>query len=106
MRRSLGEKKKTLHKYDLVELLAEKGYTKHSCSVIIDDFFTVLEEAFVRGDDITIKGFGKFEVRTLGERTTYHPLTREPYVIPERTTVKFLPGGRLKEELINGWVRN
>lgn len=99
-------RRKTLVKKDLIKRLAAKGYTQTAANVIWTDVVEVLEEALIGGDDVKFIGFGKLAVRDIKERRSVHPATGNSIVIPAYKTVRFIPGGRLKEELANGFIRS
>ena len=94
-----------LLKRDLINRLADKGYTKGGASTIWSDVVDVLQEAFVSGEDVRFIGFGDFVIRDIGPRKSTHPGTKEEIVIPAHKTVRFLPGKNLKEGLANGFIR-
>ncbi len=90
---------------DLIERLADKGYTKKASSIIWHDIIEVLEEAFVEGCNVRLKGFGSFKVRDHKAKGALHPATGEPIMLPAKRTVVFIPGTMLKNELAVGFVR-
>lgn len=51
-----------INKTDLINALAEKkSYKKYAIKNAIDDIFEEIAEALVRGDKVSIRGFGTFE---------------------------------------------
>ena len=52
-----------------------------------------------RCDQITISGFGTFEVRERAERQGINPRTREPITIAASRSIVFKPGKSLKDTL-------
>lgn len=90
---------------ELVERLADKGYTKKSADMIIDDFIRVIEEALVNGEDVLIHGFGTFHSRKVQPRETVDMVSGERIVIPAHQAPRFIPGAQLKRWVRDGIIR-
>lgn len=100
----MAEKYEKITKRDLIKRLADKGYTDLAADVIWGDVIEVLEETFVEKKGIKLVGLGSFVIRDIKPREITHPYTKERTVIPGHTTVKFVPGQKLKEEIANGFI--
>ena len=50
-------------KNDLVLALSEMDYYKNQAGAVINDVFRVIAEALTKGEKVTIRGFGTFEVK-------------------------------------------
>ncbi|MFC4675138.1 HU family DNA-binding protein [Dysgonomonas termitidis] len=84
----MAKKKSEIDK--LVSLAAKKAGV--SQKYIADSLSPVLEtiiEVLSGGNNITIQGFGSFQVKTMKERKSRNPKTGELIVLPERMVVKF-----------------
>ena len=55
--------------------------TKTDVDKVVTAFVDVVTEALVKGDKVSLKGFGNFEVRERGERTGRNPRTGETMTI-------------------------
>lgn len=99
------EKRPLIRRSELINRLADKGYTKRAATIIWRDVVEVLEEAFVEGCDVSFMGFGTFRVKDYKAKGSLHPATGEPIILPPRRTVTFKPGTVLKNELAVGFVR-
>ncbi|MGL5574357.1 HU family DNA-binding protein [Cetobacterium sp.] len=66
---------------------------------LINGLFSTLEEILVNGDDLSVLGFGKFEVTTQSARTCRNPQTGEQMQVPEKKVVKFRVGKSLTEKV-------
>lgn len=71
---------------------------------VVDSLTNILADAFSRGENIYLRGFGTFEVRNTKERTARNIAAGTPMVIPAGRTVKFKLSKQLKEQLNNGTV--
>ena len=93
-------------KSDLMEavFLKQSGLTKKDAAILVEATLDVMREAFARGEEIKISGFGKFVVRAKGERMGRNPKTGEAITIAARRILSFHPSPILKAAL-NGRAR-
>lgn len=61
--------------------------------------FELIKEELSKGEEISIPGFGKFEVVERAERLGRNPSTGEEMTIPATKAVKFKAGKELKESV-------
>lgn len=94
-----------LKRNDIIERLAQKGYTKKDAGVILDDIFMLITEELVNGESVQIHGFGTFDVKECAERETVDLQTKERIVIPPYKAPKFTAGKLLKRAVKEGFVR-
>lgn len=91
-----------MNKSDLLRAVA----SKESCSVkeaekIIDSFLEVVALSLALDEDVSVRNFGKFEVRHRDEVVRKNPRTGEPIQVPAKRGVGFKPSPHLKER-VNG----
>ena len=88
-------------KQEFVALYQEKMgiETKKEAEKLINGFFSTLEDVLVKGEDLTVVGFGKFEVKTQAARTCRNPKTGEEIKVAEKKVVKFKVGKSLAEKV-------
>ena len=87
-------------KQDLARELAQKaGITTFQANADIETLMGILTEAFIKGDNIYLRGFGTFKVTTLKAKKARNISTGETVMVPERTTVKFIPAKTIKEAM-------
>lgn len=88
-------------KQEFVALYQEKMgiETKKEAEKLINGFFSTLEDVLVKGEDLTVVGFGKFEVKTQAARTCRNPKTGEEIEVAEKKVVKFKVGKSLAEKV-------
>lgn len=94
-----------MNKQDIVNKLAEKGYTKKDSSCILDDVFAVITEAMIAGEEVKIHGFGVFSVVERAPRRTLDLKTQEYIDVPARKAPKFKAGTLLNRAIKEGFVR-
>ncbi|WP_047381075.1 HU family DNA-binding protein [Cetobacterium sp. ZWU0022] len=73
--------------------------TKKDAERLVNGFFSALEEILVKGDELSILGFGKFETKTQSARVCRNPKTGEEVKVPEKKVVKFKAGKGLAEKV-------
>ena len=71
-------------------------YTSEDTANILDAYFEVVSDAIKRGERITIKGFGTYDVHHRKERRTKNLWTGEDVIVADRYVPKFFPSKTLK----------
>lgn len=85
-------------KKELVHELATRlEMTKVDAEAMLDGFCVVLADLVAKGNEVTLPGVGKIEIRDRGERNCMNPKTGEKIVIPSRKAVCFKPCKALKD---------
>lgn len=89
-----------LTKADFANKLAAKlDLSKQDSKLLVDNFFAVISDALVEGEEVRISGFGNFILRDKPERPGCNPRTGEAVTISERRVVTFKQGQKLKEAI-------
>ena len=71
-----------MNKTELVEAIASSTeLTKTDVDKVVTALVEVVTDALAKGDKVSLKGFGNFEVRTRSERTGRNPRTGETMTI-------------------------
>lgn len=68
----------------------------------VDGAIRIIKEALVKGDEVTLRGFGTLSAVKREQRSALHFKTKEPIIVPAHTSVKFKISKELKEQLNNG----
>lgn len=85
-------------KNELVEAIASKTkLTKTDVDKVITSFADVITDALVKGDKVSLKGFGNFEVRDRSARTGRNPHTGETIEIKASKSPAFKASSALKK---------
>ena len=72
-----------MNKNELVEAIAlSTEITKTDVDKVVTSLTEVITDELEKGDSVSLKGFGTFEVRSRSERTGRNPRTGETLVIP------------------------
>ena len=87
-----------MNKNELVSAISEKsGLTKKDVGLFVDTFTDVVVETLTNGDDVSLSGFGKFEVRTRAARNGVNPQTKEKITIESKKAPAFKAGKNFKD---------
>ena len=73
--------------------------TKKEAEKLVSGFFETLEELLVAGGDLSVIGFGKFEVKEKPARTARNPKTGAMIPVPAKKVVKFKVGKGLADKV-------
>ena len=86
-----------MNKVDFVAAVAEKaGISKKDAGNAVDAFTTVVTEALIKVEKVSLVGFGTFEVSKRAARSGRNPRTGETVEIAASATPKFKAGKALK----------
>ena len=94
-----------LNRNEIIERLAQIGYTKKAAGEIIDDVFAVITTALVEGESVRVHGFGTFDIKETAPRDMIHFQTKERITLPPMKTPRFTAGQFLKRAVKEGFVR-
>jgi len=82
-----------MNKEEIVEIVAAAhNIPKTKANEIIRTFLGTVQDAVVRGDKVTLVGFGIFEAHLAKPRTGHNPRTGEKVKIDEKRRPKFTAG--------------
>ena len=86
---------------DLASAIAEgeSNISKTQAKQIVDSVFKAIETAAVRGEEVSIPGFGKFKVQDKPARTGRNPSTGATIQIAATRKVVFQPAKALKDSV-------
>ncbi len=92
-----GKVSKVITKADLVERVAEMtGFTKTETTAICESFLQAIKDVMTEGNDIEIRRFGTFKLKSRKPRIARNPRTGEPVPIEERVVPVFKPSKAFK----------
>lgn len=87
-----------MNKNELVEAIAlSTEITKTDVDKVVTSLTEVITDELEKGDSVSLKGFGTFEVRSRSERTGRNPRTGETLVIPASKVSAFKVSSALKK---------
>lgn len=79
-------------KTELTErMAAAAGINKVQAQKALQAVQDLIQESLCKGEAVDLKGFGKFEPKTMSARMARNPKTGETFGVPERKSMKFAP---------------
>ena len=90
----------SISKKDLSNSLKkEADLSMEEASIFIENFFSTLSESFQKNEIVKIAGFGSFKKFSTKPRMGRNPKTMQPFPIPSKLKIKFMPSNKVKEML-------
>jgi DNA-binding protein HU-beta len=87
-----------MSKEALVEqIVANTGMTKKDAAAAVSEVTKAITDLMVKGQEVSLIGFGKFSVKDVPARTGRNPSTGAEIKIAARKQVKFAVGKGLKD---------
>ena len=83
------------------EVAAETGEMKRTTEIFLNTFLTTIAAALVKGEEVTIYGFGKFSISQRAAREGRNPATGKPIKIKAKKNIRFKAHKKLADE-VNG----
>lgn len=85
---------------EFINALAERNNIQpREAQKLVDHLTEVMGGFLSEGDNITIQGFGNYEVKKKSERIIVNPTTKQRQLIPPKLAVAFKPSTVLKEKI-------
>lgn len=89
-------------KADIVAALYKKGYYKDQANELVNDVLNIISDALIRGEQVQLRGFGTFEVKTRKGRNSQDISTGEMRVSSDHKVPFFRASDSLKEAIRAG----
>jgi integration host factor subunit alpha len=91
----------TLTKADLVQQVYKQheGLTKAQATDSVEAFLSISKNALIKGSDLLLSGFGKFNVKDKSSRRGRNPQTGAELTLEARRVVTFKPYGILRDKI-------
>jgi integration host factor subunit alpha len=92
-----GKDSGSLTRADLADaVLRRVGLSRAESADIVDAVLTEIIDVIVSGEDLRLRSFGSFHVRSKNERPGRNPRTGIPATVSARRVVTFKPSGLLR----------
>ena len=90
-----------MNKEDLIRKVARKTWmSEATVKNMLDSTFRIITNSLANGEEVSIKGFGKFEPKVRAPRTGRNPHTDTPVPIPRRVVPVFTPSQAMKSAVV------
>ncbi len=84
------------------EVAASSGVSRRDADRIVETVFAAMGEALRSGEEVEIRGFGSFRLRTRRAHRARNPRTGESVEVRERSIPFFRPGRALRDRVNSG----
>ena len=84
------------------EVSGTSGISRKEADLVVDTVFGAIAGALRSGEEVEIRGFGSFRLRSRKERRTRNPRTGEAVLVPPKRVPFFRAGKALRERLNRG----
>lgn len=89
-----------MNRTDLVKAIANKdGIDQDVVATVVDSLLDVIRLSLSIGEEVSLRGFGRFEPKSMVPTVRRVPKTAEIVQVPSRTSVRFVPSGVLRQHL-------
>ncbi len=90
----------SLSKADLVDqIYTTHDVTRPEARDIVETFLKLSKNCLIKGDDLLLSGFGKFQVKEKKARRGRNPQTGEDMMLEARRVITFKPSGKLRDRV-------
>lgn len=87
-------------KADIVnEIARTTGIDKSAVLSVVEQFMTVVKDSLAHGENVYLRGFGSFIVKTRAEKTARNISKNTTIIIPDHNIPAFKPANTFKEEV-------
>lgn len=87
-------------KADIVNEIAKTtGIDRHAVLSVVEQFMTVVKDSVAHGENVYLRGFGSFIVKTRAEKTARNISKNTTLIIPAHNIPAFKPANSFKDEV-------
>ncbi|MBW1785387.1 MAG: integration host factor subunit alpha [Deltaproteobacteria bacterium] len=73
--------------------------SRKRAAAVVDGLFEIMKRTLVQGEDVRIRGFGKFQTKFRWAKRGRNPRTGEMIIIPSRRSVTFKTSPKLRRRI-------
>lgn len=89
-----------MRKDELIQAISDRtGFTRTDVRHVIDTFISIVKDQLISGDNVVMRGFGTFMVRTRKPRVARDINRNKPIHLPERRVPFFKPSNKFVKEV-------
>ena len=83
----------------VAEIAQNTGIEKVAIQATVEEFMTVIKESLSEGENVYLRGFGSFIVKTHSEKTARNISKNQTIIIPEHQIPAFKPAKVFMEQV-------
>ncbi len=84
------------------EITRATGIDKHTVMAVVEEFMNVVKDSLAHGENVYLRGFGSFIIKTRAEKIARNISKNTSVVIPEHNIPAFKPANTFKDEVAKG----
>lgn len=89
-----------MNKAQFVKEISKKTrLTQKDCLTCLNALTEVVTKTLKKGDNVTLVGFGKFQVKHRSARKSFNPQTKRQIMLPANKVPQFKPGKSFKQAI-------
>lgn len=89
-----------MNKSEIIKALSQKiGLTKNEAAIAINAFMDIIEQQVALGDDVNLRGFGRFQTIYVESNSYRNPATGEISRTNKKKKVRFKGGSDLSDKV-------
>lgn len=81
------------------EIAKATGIENAAVLSVVEEFMTVVKDSLAQGENVYLRGFGSFIVKTRAEKTARNISKNTTVIIPTHNIPAFKPANSFKEEV-------
>ncbi len=86
-----------MNKKEFVEILAKKlDLSKNKCESVLSEIKSTIVDALKKGEEVSLKNFGKFKIVERKSRKCINPITKKHYYSKPKKVTRFEGYGEFK----------
>lgn len=90
----------TLTKADIIAAIQRQSdYPKNKSKAVVENLLAIIKKSLASGEDLMISGFGRFCVKSKGQRKGRNPATGDTLMLRPRRVVTFRCSGKLRDKI-------
>lgn len=83
----------------IAQLAAKTQYKQADTQRMVTAFVNALADTFQEGNNVTVQGFGTFEIKKKMERIVVNPSNQKRMLVPPKLVLSFKPSNSWKDKL-------
>ncbi|MCM1452326.1 MAG: integration host factor subunit beta [Clostridium sp.] len=81
------------------EISRSTGVDRASALTVVESFMEIVKDSLANGDNVYLRGFGSFIIKTRAEKIARNITKNESVVVPEHKIPAFKPSNAFREML-------
>lgn len=81
------------------EISRSTGVDRASALTVVESFMEIVKDSLAHGDNVYLRGFGSFIIKTRAEKIARNITKNESVVVPEHKIPAFKPSNAFREML-------